>query len=120
MFEQSSSLVNTQILTNLRSFARSENFLPRLLRVFEDHGVLCLDELAAAVQSQDFETISAIAHRWKGSCLNLGASALADRLLRLEKRHSPQLSIPEVYEELAILRELFDLSCKELKSLVSA
>ena len=102
-------VLNSQILSHLKSFARSESFLPRLISTFEEHGRSSLSEMEEAFASGDREALGRIAHRFKGSCLNIGAGALAERLRDLEE--ACRGSEPVVSSD---MRELFALTCKKL------
>ena len=116
MAENNLDILDRKILANLKGFARSESFLPRLFATFEEHGLVSLQELENASLRQDRGALSAVAHRFKGSCLNLGAQALAAHLMMYEERQDPPLAFEAVACRLAETRDLFVRTCKELKN----
>ena len=103
-------VLDPKILTQLKSFARSEGFLPKLIGTFEEHGRQSLSELEVAFEQGDRDTLGRVAHRFKGSCLNIGAGALAERLRELEA--ACRGSGPVASED---MRPLFALTCQKLK-----
>ena len=112
------SLVDMSVLQSLKAYARSPAFMPQLVGIFEEHGRSSLIELRTTLNDQDIESVRRVAHRFKGSCLNMGAQALASELKFLEA-FSPTTKwsegeIETIYLELI---QLFDNTCKYLKSL---
>lgn len=121
--EESTPIVDMSVLQGLRAYARSAAFLPQLIDIFEEHGRSSLTELRSALSGQDVDAVRRVAHRFKGSCLNMGAQALATELRRFEASQfdagSPQVKWPhdEVETTCEALSHLFEETCKCLKSL---
>ncbi len=121
--EESAPIVDMSILQGLRAYARSAAFLPQLIDIFEEHGRNSLNELRSALSGQDLDAVRRVAHRFKGSCLNMGAQALATELRRyelgqFENMSDSQMKWPEKDVEVACenLSHLFEATCKCLKS----
>ncbi len=122
--EDASPIVDMSILQGLRAYARSAAFLPQLIDIFEEHGRTSLTELRLALSGQDIDAVRRVAHRFKGSCLNMGAQALASELRRFETTQvepqttlSPKWPAEEVELTCQNLSSLFEETCKCLKSL---
>ncbi len=110
--QKSLNLVDMSVLQSLKAYARSPAFMPQLVGIFEEHGRSSLIELRMALSDQDAESVKRVAHRFKGSCLNMGAQALASELKLLEN-FSPDTKWPAdkvetTYHELT---QLFDTTC---------
>lgn len=122
--EESTPIVDMSVLQGLRAYARSAAFLPQLIDIFEEHGRSSLTELRSALSGQDVDAVRRVAHRFKGSCLNMGAQALATELRRFETTQVDQSNLHQVkwpHEEVETtceaLSHLFEETCKCLKSL---
>ena len=76
-------VLDSKVLSSLRWFALSDSFIPQLISIFEEHGRTSINELKVAFSSDDQESIRRVAHRLKGSCLNMGAGALASKMKAL-------------------------------------
>ncbi|RYZ60143.1 MAG: Hpt domain-containing protein [Proteobacteria bacterium] len=115
---KSLNLVDMSVLQSLKAYARSPAFMPQLVGIFEEHGRSSLIELRMALSDQDVESVRRVAHRFKGSCLNMGAQALASELKLLES-FSPDTKWPADRVETTYhdLTQLFDTTCNYLKSL---
>lgn len=115
---KSNHLVDMSVLQGLRAYARSPAFMPQLVGIFEEHGRSSLIELRSALNDQDVESVRRVAHRFKGSCLNMGAQALATELKELElcptEAKWPEEQVESTYSGLS---KLFDETCNYLKSL---
>lgn len=76
------------------------------------------ERLRAAVQSGDVERVRFEAHRFKGTCLSLGATRLGQRCLALEKAPaSPEVAhafIADLAQELEALRAALDAELASL------
>lgn len=116
--QKSLNLVDMSVLQSLKAYARSPAFMPQLVGIFEEHGRSSLIELRMALSDQDVESVRRVAHRFKGSCLNMGAQALASELKLLES-FSPDTKWPADKVETTYhdLSQLFDTTCSYLKSL---
>lgn len=122
--EDQNPIVDMTVLQGLRAYARSAAFLPQLIDIFEEHGRSSLHELHAALTDHDIDGVRRVAHRFKGSCLNMGAQALASELRRFEKAQSESMQngvtkwpVEDVDRTYAQLTSLFEETCKHLKSL---
>ncbi len=122
--EDQKPIVDMTVLQGLRAYARSAAFLPQLISIFEEHGRSSLTELHTALVGGDLDGVRRVAHRFKGSCLNMGAQALAEELRRFElaktlaTQDSPvKWPIDEVEDTYSNLAHLFEETCKNLKSL---
>lgn len=122
--EDTAPIVDMSILQGLRAYARSAAFLPQLIDIFEEHGRSSLTELRTALTGQDVDAVRRVAHRFKGSCLNMGAQALATELRRFEASQAEVESLSlakwpsdEVEHTCENLSQLFEETCKRLKSL---
>ncbi len=115
---KSLNLVDMSVLQSLKAYARSPAFMPQLVGIFEEHGRSSLIELRMALSDQDVESVRRVAHRFKGSCLNMGAQALAKELKQLEAFSTDTKWSPEKIENTYLdLSQLFDVTCNYLKSL---
>jgi HPt (histidine-containing phosphotransfer) domain-containing protein len=116
--QKSSNLVDMSVLQSLKAYARSPAFMPQLVGIFEEHGRSSLIELRMALSDQDTDSVRRVAHRFKGSCLNMGAQALASELKQLESFTSEtKWSADKVETTYLELTQLFDTTCSYLKSL---
>ena len=115
---QNDGLIDMTVLQSLKAYARSPAFMPQLVGIFEEHGRSSLIELKSALSDQDVEAVRRVAHRFKGSCLNMGAQALAQELKRLElfspDSKWPDERVAEAFDELQLL---FDKTCNYIKAL---
>jgi histidine phosphotransfer protein HptB len=122
--EDQKPIVDMTVLQGLRAYARSAAFLPQLIDIFEEHGRSSLTELRTALVGQDVDAVRRVAHRFKGSCLNMGAQALASELRRFEiaqsdanQNSTSKWAVEDVESTYANLSSLFEETCKHLKSL---
>jgi histidine phosphotransfer protein HptB len=116
--QKTESLIDMTVLQSLKAYARSAAFMPQLIGIFEEHGRSSLIELRMALSDQDSDSIKRVAHRFKGSCLNMGAQALAAELKLLEINSANfEWSPAEVEEKYGELSRLFEETCLYLKSL---
>jgi len=112
------NLVDMSVLQSLKAYARSPAFMPQLVGIFEEHGRSSLIELKLALSDQDVESVRRVAHRFKGSCLNMGAQALASELKRLESfTPDSNWAVDKVENTYGELSQLFETTCNYLKSL---
>jgi two-component system sensor histidine kinase/response regulator len=82
----------------------------QLIALFVDSTPPLLQELRAAAEDGDGETVRRAAHKLKGSCQNIGASALAAQAARLEKDAAAR---PEQLEDLDVT---FTATCHALRA----
>lgn len=119
MYEQvEPHIVDAAILGGLRVYAKSEAFLQQVVEIFEQHGQSSMDELHAAIGSDDLDAVRRVAHRLKGSCLNVGASLMVYKLRNLEQLATKNAPLPEVYAAVDNLTAVFSETCKALKSML--
>jgi len=118
---QESSLVkilDPSVFESLRGYAKSGAFLKQVIEIFEQHGRVSLGELSAAAQLDDKESLKLIAHRLKGSCLNVGATLMAQNLRHLEQLTTSNETLDETQRLVAGLPAMLEDTCKALKSLL--
>lgn len=112
------SLVDVSVLQGLKAYAQSSAFMPQIVAIFEEHGRSSMVELREAMEKQDLESVRRIAHRLKGSCLNIGAQALARELKPLEIcLPGTELSPDQIQANCYDLSQIFEATCVRLKSL---
>lgn len=112
-------ILDSSVLEGLRVYAKSGAFLQQVIEIFEQHGRTSVDELCAASASLDLETVRRVAHRLKGSCLNVGATLMAQKLKRLELLCAENPSQSDTSNLVSELPEVLDDTCKALKSIIS-
>jgi HPt (histidine-containing phosphotransfer) domain-containing protein len=114
--QQDDVIIDTEVLNVVSNHGGDAAFLQYLLGLFEKHGQQSLDELKAALQKRDPAALRHVAHRWRGSCLNVGAVRLAEVLGRIEDE---PISGQEPEEDLELIgkncEELFQRSCQLLR-----
>jgi HPt (histidine-containing phosphotransfer) domain-containing protein len=62
------------------------NFMENVLRTFLDETAERLEDLCRAITNADMETVKGIAHKQKGSCINIGARSMANMCELLGKQ----------------------------------
>lgn len=110
-------VLDSSVLEGLRVYAKSGAFLQQVIEIFEQHGRLSLDELFAASEQDDNESVRRVAHRLKGSCLNVGATLMAQKLRLLEQLCAANASREDTHVLIAGLPEVFADTCNALKSI---
>ncbi len=113
----SAKVLDSSVLEGLRVYAKSGAFLQQVIEIFEQHGRMSLDELFAASKDHDSETVRRVAHRLKGSCLNVGATLMAQKLRHLEQLCAANASREDTHVLIAELPEVFADTCNALKSI---
>ncbi len=108
-------ILDSSVLEGLRVYAKSGAFLQQVIEIFEQHGRLSLDELFAASETDDGETVRRVAHRLKGSCLNVGATLMAQKLRHLEQLCVANASRDDTHGVIAGLPDVFADTCNALK-----
>jgi HPt (histidine-containing phosphotransfer) domain-containing protein len=87
-----------------------------LLSLFEKHGQQSLDELKEGLQKRDPAVVRHVAHRWRGSCLNVGAVRLAEVLRHIEDEPVAGTEADDVLEQIGkSCDDLFQRSCQQLR-----
>lgn len=111
-------VLDPSVLEALRGYAKSGAFLQQVIEIFEQHGRTSVAELCAAAEADDRESLRRVAHRLKGSCLNVGAQRMAQMLRNFEVLTGENASGEDTHVLLASLAETLDETCKALKSIV--
>jgi two-component system sensor histidine kinase/response regulator len=111
-------VLDTSVLEGLRVYAKSGAFLQQVIEIFEQHGKASLDELYAASENDDSENLRRVAHRLKGSCLNVGASLMAHKLRQLEQLCAANAARDDTHGLITELPDVFDDTCNALKSIL--
>jgi HPt (histidine-containing phosphotransfer) domain-containing protein len=114
--QQDDVIIDPEVLSVVSSHGGDASFLQYLLNLFEKHGQQSLDELKDALQKRDPAALRHVAHRWRGSCLNVGAVRLAEILGHIEDE---PITGQEAEEELETIgkncEDLFQRSCQQLR-----
>lgn len=110
-------VLDSSVLEGLRVYAKSGAFLQQVIEIFEQHGRMSLDELFAASESDDNESVRRVAHRLKGSCLNVGATLMAQKLRLLEQLCAANAAREDTHVLIAGLPEVFSDTCNALKTI---
>jgi HPt (histidine-containing phosphotransfer) domain-containing protein len=114
--QQDDVIIDIEILNVVSSHGGDVSFLQYLLNLFEKHGQQSLEELKTSLQIRDSAAVRHVAHRWRGSCLNVGAVRLAEVLGRIEDE---PITGQELEEDLEAIgrncEELFQRSCQQLR-----
>ncbi len=114
--QQDDVIIDTEVLNVVSNHGGDASFLQYLLGLFEKHGQQSLDELKAALAKREPAVIRHVAHRWRGSCLNVGAVRLAELLGQIEDE---PITGQETDEQLETIgrncEDLFQRSCQQLR-----
>lgn len=90
-----SILIDSSVIETLKELGDDEFFL-ELVDLFTSQSTTLVSEIVLAVKEKDSVKLSQSAHKFKGSCLNLGATSLGDLCKKLElKGKSGDLSETE-------------------------
>ncbi len=111
-------VLDPAVLDALRGYAKSAAFLKQVIEIFEEHGQTSIAELCAAAQADDRESLRRVAHRLKGSCLNVGAQRMAQMLRSFEVLTGENASGDDTHVLLASLPDTLEETCKALKSIL--
>lgn len=115
-FETELPLIDTEVFEGVKFYGQDPKFVDYLIELFEKHGGQSYDDILSAIEKKDASAVRHVAHRWRGSCLNIGASRLAGELIKLDR--SDELS-PDLVDLAASLRarilEIFAQSCLALR-----
>ena len=110
-------LLDGAVLNELQSFGRSPQFLEQLIDIYENHAQRSMAELKLALQKNDRAVLRSVAHRFKGSSLNIGASGLVELLLKIESFPVSEALDPGIVQLLEELQGMFELTSNALKLL---
>ena|GEM_PF-3213480 len=113
------SLVDFEVLNVIGNHGGDASFLLYLLTLFEKHGQQSLNELRDGMMKLDAVAVHHVAHRWRGSCLNVGASKLAEALSQIEESPiTENTEIQEMENLAAYCENLFQKSCEQLRKII--
>ena len=130
--KNSSSEVNiskpdTQLIVNLKTLNRLKEmtgegdlaFFKKVLKMFISQGDELLVEIADALTARDTTKLGSLAHKFKGSALNLGAEAIAEtcRVIELKGRVNDATGMEELVKKLT--RD-FSFTKAELNSIINS
>ncbi len=111
------SLIDLEVLKVVSNHGGDAAFLFYLFTLFEKHGLQSLNELQEGIKQLNPQAIHHVAHRWRGSCLNVGAQPLAALLHDLEERPiSDDTDRAELEEVWNLCSEIFTRTCRQLHS----
>ncbi len=114
------SLIDFEVLNVISNHGGDASFLIYLLNLFEKHGLQSLNQLRDGMMKLDSVAVQHVAHRWRGSCLNVGASKLAEVLKQIEERPiTEKTDLHEMENLWAYCENLFQKSCEQLRKLTS-
>ncbi len=109
-------IIDTEVLSVVASHGGDASFLQYLLNLFEKHGQQSLEELKDSLQKRDPAQVRHVAHRWRGSCLNVGAVRLAEVLGHIEDEPITGTEAEETLNQIGMnCEELFQRSCQQLR-----
>lgn len=113
---QDDVIIDIEVLNVVSNHGGDASFLLYLLGLFEKHGQQSLDELRDGLQKRDPAAVRHVAHRWRGSCLNVGAVRLAEVLGRIEEQpilgDEPEDQLEQISKN---CEDLFQSSCQQLR-----
>ncbi len=80
------SLLDNSAIERIKKMADSDQtFIVKLLDLYFDQSESNINEIMNLISTEEFEKASASAHKLKGSSLNIGAKAIAELCLEIEK-----------------------------------
>ncbi len=113
---QDDVIIDIEVLNVVSNHGGDASFLDYLLGLFEKHGQQSLDELKAGLQKRDPAIVMHVAHRWRGSCLNVGAVRLAEVLGHIEDEPITGDEAEDVLDQIGkTCDDLFQRSCQQLR-----
>ncbi|MBS0662302.1 MAG: Hpt domain-containing protein [Verrucomicrobia bacterium] len=114
------ALIDPQTLANLRALNPDDNdaFLKEIVGMYLEDTPLRIAELESSLAQGDAKAFARAAHSIRGASANLGASALHRAAEQLELRVRNE-SPSALASELALLKELFAQTDRELRRLFS-
>jgi HPt (histidine-containing phosphotransfer) domain-containing protein len=113
---QDDGLIDIEVLTVISNHGGDASFLEYLLNLFEKHGQQSVDELKAGLEKRDPALVRHVAHRWRGSCLNVGAVRLAEVLGHIEDEPITGDETDDVLEQIGKnCDDIFQKSCQQLR-----
>jgi HPt (histidine-containing phosphotransfer) domain-containing protein len=113
---QDDNIIDIEVLNVISNHGGDASFLQYLLGLFEKHGQQSLDELKDGLKKRDPGLVRHVAHRWRGSCLNVGAVRLAEVLGQIEDEPISGVESDDVLEQIGkTCEDLFQRSCQQLR-----
>ena len=109
----SRAVLNHDTINELISLAPNQDFLNRLLDKMKQDGTRLINSMSDAVNDNDAEQFSALAHALKGSAANLGLIQLQTEALTAENTPPAQLT-EQGAARIDQLQSAFDLGIEEL------
>ncbi len=113
--------INSKSINRLKEMTSGgdTSFFIQVLQMFINQGDELLIEITDALRKGDITKLSSLAHKLKGSALNLGASAIAEtcRLIELQGRELNTIGMEELVKNLS--RD-FSLTKAELNNIISS
>jgi HPt (histidine-containing phosphotransfer) domain-containing protein len=110
------SIIDIEVLNVVSNHGGDASFLVYLLNLFEKHGQQSLNELKEGLSKRDPAAVKHVAHRWRGSCLNVGAVRLAEVLGRTEEKpiqgNEDDALLDQIWKT---CEDLFTRSCQQLR-----
>ena len=118
--DEGAAYVDMTTIANLREIADAAGaeFLPRLIKLFQEQSPIALKELQDACASQHAAKIASAAHKLRSMSLNLGAVALASDLAHVESEARDRGCAPTA-AELCSLSDTLHRSTRELLTVLS-
>src|SRR5205085_9855251 len=102
--EKSGAVLNKSTIEKLRDMTRGpdQSFFKKVLQMFIDQGDELVIEISEALSAKDIRKVGSLAHKLKGSSLNLGAEVLAEtcRIIELKSRNNDQEGLEELVNKL--------------------
>ncbi len=99
------SLINQGTIEKLKDMTRGSDssFFKKVLQMFIDQGDELVVEISDALSGNDIKKVGSLAHKLKGSSLNLGAEVLAEtcRTIELKARNNDGSGLEELIRQLA-------------------
>lgn len=107
-------LVNPEVLESLPDF-----LIPQLIQVFTGTTPAMLQELQQQLTAQDAHAFGQTAHKLKGSCVSLGASAMAEICATLQHKGEQQ-NLTQAASLVLELQQLYPATLDALQATVPA
>lgn len=112
-------LIDAEVFANIKVYGQDPSFVLYLVELFEKHGKQSKLEIEEAIDKKEPATLRRVAHRWRGSCLNIGAARLANELLLLDLATPVSLElVSQATELMPYVSSSFEESCVLLRQLI--
>ena len=117
--EAAQQMLNVNTITRLREImgATDPAFFKQVMTMFINQGYEQIIEINQAIASSDIDKIGSIAHKLKGSALNIGAEAMAEtcRTMELNARVKDSEGMEVLGKRLS---DEFDGTKKEIEEMI--